>query len=454
VIDPLRMHIDFWNIWKQQSVNRRIFGALITVGGFTFIVNLLATGKELVVAHQFGTGDALDALLIAFLLPSFAINVVAGSFNSALIPTFIRVREKEGSEKAQRLFSSVMVLNTTMLIIVSVVLALTVSFTLPILGSGFSRQKLELTRSLFFVLLPILIMSGLGMTWAAVLNASERFALAAISPMIKPVITAVLLLATGKAWGIYALAAGTVSGFLLETGLLAWGLKREGFHLIPRWYGLDPAMKKVVNQYVPMVAGALLMSSTSLVNQSMAAMLGPGSVSAFNYGTKVLVLVLGIGSTSLSTAVFPHFSRMVGVNDWSGVRHTLKTYSFLIVFTTVPLTVGLIYFSEPLVRLFFERGAFTSGDTYLVSQVQALFLLQVPFYFLSILIVRLISSLQANHILLWGAVISLPLSIILNYLLIQWWGVAGIALSTSMVYFVSFCYLLYMLVSLLKENYS
>jgi putative peptidoglycan lipid II flippase len=258
----------------------------------------------------------------------------------------------------------------------------------------------------------------------------------------------------GKAWGIYALAAGTVCGFLLEAGLLAWGVRRRGFYLVPRWHGLTPPMKKVINQYMPMVAGAFLMSSTSLVNQSMAAMLGPGSVSAFNYGTKVVALVLGIGSISLSTAVFPHFSHMVGVKDWSGVRHTLKTYSYLIVFATVPLAVGLVYFSEPLVRLFFERGAFTSGDTYLVSQVQVLFLLQVPFYFLSILIVRLISSLQANHILLWGAVISLPLSVILNYLFMQWLGVAGIALSTSMVYFVSFCYLLYMLLGLLKENYS
>lgn len=454
MIEALRMNLDFRNIWRQQSVNRRIFSALMTVGGLALVVNLAATAKELVVANQFGTGDALDALLIAFLLPSFAINVVAGSFNAAFIPTFIWVRENEGSEKAQQLFSNVMVCNTTVLIIVSVVLASTVSFTLPILGSGFSRQKLELTHSLFLFLLPILVISGLGITWAAALNASERFALAAISPMMRPVIVVVLLFAMGKAWGVYALAAGTVGGFLLEAGLLAWGLVRQGFYLIPRWYGLDPAMKKVMKQYIPMVAGALLMSSTSLVNQSMAAMLGPGSVSAFNFGTKVVALVLGIGSISLSTAVFPHFSRMVGVNDWSGVRYTLKTYSYLIVFATVPLTIGLVYFSKPLARLFFERGAFTSADTHLVSQVQAFFLLQVPFYFLSILIVRLISSFKANHILLWGAGISLPLSVILNYLFIQQLGVAGIALSTSIVYFVSFCYLFYMLLDLLKENCS
>ncbi|MGA2318551.1 MAG: lipid II flippase MurJ [Thermodesulfobacteriota bacterium] len=122
------MHLDFRNIWQQQSVNRRIFATMITVGGFTFVVNLAATAKELVVANQFGTGDVLDAFLIAFLLPSFAINVVMGSFNAALIPTFIHVRENEGLEKAQQLFSSVTVWNTVVLVIVSVLLAMASSF--------------------------------------------------------------------------------------------------------------------------------------------------------------------------------------------------------------------------------------------------------------------------------------------------------------------------------------
>lgn len=108
---------------------------------------------------------------------------------------------------------------------------------------------------------------------------------------------------------------------------------------------------------------------------------------------------------------------------------------------TVPLTLGLLYFSEPLVRVLFERGAFTAADTHLVAKVQTLFLLHIPFYTLSILLVRLISSLQANHLLMWGAVISLVINIVLNYVLGLWLGVAGIALSTSVVYLVSFCYL-------------
>ena len=449
-MDALRMHLDFRNIWQQQSVNRRIFATMITVGGFTFVVNLAATAKELVVANQFGTGDVLDAFLIAFLLPSFAINVVMGSFNAALIPTFIHVRENEGIEKAQQLFSSVTVWNTVVLVIVSVLLAMASSFILPILGSGFSPEKQALTRSIFFVLLPILAISGLGITWAAVLNASERFALVAISPMIKPIVTVALLVVMGKIWGIYALAAGTVGGVVLEAGLLAWGVRRRGFHLVPRWHGLTPPMKKVINQYMPMVAGAFLMTSTSLIDQSMAAMLGPGSVSTLNYAGKAVTLILGIGSVSLGTAVFPHFSRMVAVYDWAGIRYTLKTYTYLILLVTIPLTLILVFFSESLVRFFFERGAFTSADTWRVSQVQALFLLQVPFYLLGILMVRLISSLKMNRILMQAAIINLFLKITFNYLLMQRLGAAGIALSTTLVYVVSFIYCSIMLYKQIK----
>ena len=450
MIGALRMQIDFRNVWRQQSVNRRIFATMITVGGFTFVVNLAATAKELVVANQFGTGDVLDAFLIAFLLPSFAINVVMGSFNAALIPTFIHVRENEGLEKAQQLFSSVTVWNTIVLVIVSVLLAMASSFILPILGSGFSPEKQALTRSIFFVLLPILAISGLGITWAAVLNASDRFALVAISPMIKPIVTVALLVVMSKIWGIYALAAGTVGGVVLEAGLLAWGVRRRGFHLLPRWHGLTPPMKKVINQYLPMVAGAFFMSSTSLVDQSMAAMLGAGSVSTLNYGGKVLTLILGIGSVSLGTAVFPHFSRMVAASDWAGIRYTLKTYTYLILLVTIPLTLILVFFSESLVRFFFERGAFTSADTWRVSQVQALFLLQVPFYFLGILMVRLISSLKMNRILMQAAIINLFLKITFNYLLMQRLGAAGIALSTTLVYVVSFIYCSIMLYKQIK----
>lgn len=440
MISILRIGFNSWLTWSERSVNRRIFAAMITVGGLTFVVKLAVVAKEVVVAHQFGTADALDAFLIAFLLPSFAMNVVAGSFNAALIPTFIQVREREGRQAAQQLFSSVMVSSTVLLVAVSALLALTARYILPFLGSGFVPEKMGLTCSLLYVLLPALLISGLVTIWAAVLNAGERFALAAMAPIMTPIVIVVALLALGRVWGIYALAIGTVGGFILEAALLAWGLKRQGFSLVPRWHSMNAHMKQVMSQYAPMVAGGLLMGSTTLVDQSMAAMLGSGSVSALSYGNKIVAFILGVGSLGLSTAVFPHFSRMVAVSDWIGVRYTLKTYSRLVLVVTVPFTLILIYFSESIVRLIFERGAFTMADTRIVCQVQAFYLLQVPFYMLGITVVRLISSLKANIVLMKAAFVNLFSNIILNYMLMQWLGIAGIALSTAIVYLISLIY--------------
>jgi len=183
------------------------------------------------------------------------------------------------------------------------------------------------------------------------------------------------------------------------------------------------------------------MGGTAIIAQSMAATLGSGSVSALAYGSKVTTLILGVGSLAVSTAVLPHFSQMVALNNLAGVRHTLVTYSRLILIATLPVTVILIYCSEPLVRLLLQRGAFTEADTQLVSQVQSVYLLQVPLFVLSILFVRVISSLKANHLLLWGTVLNLILCGIFTYILVQWFQVVGIALAITLMTFISTLYL-------------
>jgi putative peptidoglycan lipid II flippase len=142
---------------------------------------------------------------------------------------------------------------------------------------------------------------------------------------------------------------------------------------------------------------------------------------------------------------------MVADNNWSGVHHTFKTYALLITFLSIPITAILFLFSESIISVLFERGAFEAEDTRLVGQVQAYYVLQIPFYILGILTVRLISSLRSNHILMWGAGISLSLNIILNFVFMRWLGVSGIALSTACVYAVSFLFLILMLAKRLRE---
>jgi putative peptidoglycan lipid II flippase len=226
----------------------------------------------------------------------------------------------------------------------------------------------------------MIFLSGACTVYTGVLNAAERFALGAIAPAIVPVAAFVAIAGWGGRFGIEAVAVGTVGGYLLNAVFVARGVTATGVGILPRWPGLTPELRRVIAQYLPVAAGACLLSSTGIVDQAMASMLPSGSVAVLNYGNKSIALLTNLGTAALGTAVLPHFSRMFAHADWRGLRHSLRTWGRLILATTVPLTVVFMILSGPLVALVFERGAFTARDTTVVASVQAMYLLQIPFY--------------------------------------------------------------------------
>ena len=239
-------------------------------------------------------------------------------------------------------------------------------------------------------------------------------------------------------FNVFSLVYGTVIGFALQVVILAFQLIRQRVIILPRWNGLDFYTIQVLKQYLPMATGVFLMSSALLVDQAMASMLEPGSVSTLSYGNKVVTVFLGIGSMAIGTAVLPYFSQMVASKQWEQIKHTLYKYIKIILLVSVPISISIIILSEPLIRIIFERGAFAPETTLAVSEVQIFYALQIPFYVLIILFVRLISALKKNNILFTVATINLVLNILFNLIFISILGVAGIALSTSIVYCLSF----------------
>jgi putative peptidoglycan lipid II flippase len=452
--ESFRSFLTAYSNWKGSSIHRRILGATIIVAVFTGVAKLIFFGKELVVAWQFGTLDALDAFLIAYVVPSFAINLIAGSINAALIPVYVQTREQKGPSAANQLYASVMTLGILFLSIFTGLILLTAPAYLQFLASGFEADKLKLTLHLLYAMSPVIVLSGATTIRGAVLNAVEKFAAPALIPAVTPTLTIALILLGGSLLGIYSLALGLVIGQLAEAFLLGSALKRRGVRTAPAWHGFDENVRQVVQQLLPMVAGTVLMGSMQIVDQAFAASLPAGNVAALNYGNKVVSFPLQIAATAIGTSFLSYFSSMLAKNDWRGARQTLNRYLKLIFLLTVPLTLLLVVFSEPLVGLLLQRGAFTEADTKTVADVQALGALQIPFMLAGILIVRLITAVKANHILMWIALVNLIVNIAADYLLMRIYGVAGIALATSIVSFVSFSLLLVSVSIIVTQNHS
>ncbi|NTV73866.1 MAG: virulence factor MviN [Holophaga sp.] len=420
-----------WRRLTTGSVNRRILGGTLVVGTMGLLIRVISLFKESFVAATFGTGSEYDAFIVALLLPSTIVGILSGSLNSALIPTYIEIREKENQEAAQRLYTTILLWNTILLGALTLGLAWTVRLWLPYLAWGFDPAKLELTRNLTLWTLPMVLLTGFATTWGAILNAGERFALVAIAPALQPVAIILGLSLFCRSWGIHALLFGTMAGVLLETILLGVALARNGHPLMPRWHGVTSAFRKVRAQYGASIAGAFLVSGVSLVDQAFASTLGPRSNSALSYGSKVVGLVLTLGGTALGTAILPQLSRMVANQEWTAIRRFLKVYTGLILAVAVPGTILLILMSTFLVKTLFQNGHFTADDTALVVRVQVFYALRLPFSACGILVTRTLTAMRANHFLMAFAVGSFTINAALDYLLIQTFGIAGITLSTS-----------------------
>jgi putative peptidoglycan lipid II flippase len=440
--------------FKKESVKHKILSAAVVVAIFTILAQAFGFAKELAVAAWFGTGDALDAFLIALLIPTFIVNILSGSITAAFLPAFIRTYKEKSLSEAQLLLSGVVFWFIVCCLFITGLLILTIPVYTPVLASGFSFEKQKLTKIILASLMPIVLFKGLSNICAGLLNAFERFALAAVVPLSVSLAIIVFVISCGRILGIYALALGTIAGFMIETVVLFIAVVRRGLSLRPRYVSLAGEMRVVTGQFWPKVAGTLLMGSTELVNKGMAAGLISGSVASLTYGNKIVAVIVTLASTAIGTAVLPYFSKMVADRDWQSILTTVKVYLKLIFGLSLPVVAAICLFSEPLVRIVFARGAFTVQDAEVVSSIQTFFALQIPFYVAGVMVGRLIWSLQANRILMWGGAINLVLTIILNLWFIDLMGLQGIALSTSCVYCVSFLYLSFFTRKLIRHRSS
>lgn len=430
--------IGLWRTAASGSVNQRIFHALTTIVAVSAAVKVAFVMKDIIVAGTFGLGDELDAFLIALVIPAYATTMLTQSFAGAFMPTYIRVRNSEGAAAASRLLSHAMAMSFVLLAALAGPLAALGLPLLKVIAPNFSEAKLALAYHAYLVLLAIVVLDGQLSLWGAVLNAGEKFALVAFTPIVTPLVVIAAVSTFGlKAPSVDVLAWATVAGCAAELAVVGWALARRGLLPVPRWLaGMRPA-RDVLRQYVPLMLSAMIMGASTVVDQAMASWHGSGSVAALNYGMKIPGILTATGLVGLGTAVYPHFSRLVAAGDYAALRHTLKTYIRWIVILSVPLTLVFMAGSEWLVRMLFERGAFTPADTALVARVQQMYLLQVPFFVLGILGVRALMAMSKSHFLTGVSVVNLAVGVTGNLIFMRWFGVTGIALSNSVVYMIS-----------------
>jgi len=416
---------------RTPSAQHGILFDTLTVSAFTTLAKFMGAAKAVALARVFGAGAALDTYLLAFLIPSFLADVFCGSLVPVLVPKLVEFAHRDGRSKAIHLYGSVLRRSFRLSCGAAAAVAAGAVIVATV-GVGNPGVNLRLLGVLTILMTPILPLSSAANVWRAVLNSQGRFAVPAFTITLTPTIIILGILLAGKSQGIWILAVGTSIASLAEVLVLGIGLHRAGFPILPPPRERSFSLLDVRHEYGYLVAATAMSAGTAFIGQSMAAVLGAGSVSILNYGTRLVTVLMAIGPAALSVTILPRFSHMAAAGDWERLRQSLWRILAGSVAVASATAVLLIVFSIPIVRLSLQRGAFTAADTRLVASVQVFSLMQLPFILGITILMRVLSALKANRVLLPFSGAALVVSTGLNYALMTRYGVAGLALAASL----------------------
>jgi len=181
-----------------------------------------------------------------------------------------------------------------------------------------------------------------------------------------------------------------------------------------------------------LLAGQALGSFIGIIDQFFAAHLDTGAIATLSYANRILSLIQGLGAVAVARATLPVFSRIQA--EGGGQLHRVATHwvRLLFVLGGAAMMVGW-YLAPWVVKLLFERGAFTAGNTRAATEVLRYGLPQLPFYFASLVLGSYACSQRRYILLFWSGVIGIIVKIIANAMLVPLLGVKGIALAWAVV---------------------
>jgi len=188
---------------------------------------------------------------------------------------------------------------------------------------------------------------------------------------------------------------------------------------------------------VPVTLGLGLINVNAVIDMAFASrVLDPDlAPTAIQKAFLVYMLPQGMFSVAIATVLFPTMARQASVarqtGDYRGFASTVSTGLRQIAFLLIPAAVVSAVLAEPIIRILFQRGAFTPDQTPVVASALAAFSLGLVFNGSMLMLNRAFFSLEENWIPTRIALGNLFLNAILDYPLAKWLGIWGIPLATA-----------------------
>lgn len=410
--------------------------AFATVSGMTLISRITGFVRDILIAGVLGAGLAADAFLIAFQFPNLFRRLFAeGAFSAGFVPIFSEILEKEGRKKARKFAEEAGAVLAVALLVFVLVMMISMPIALFAIAPGFDQipGQMERATDLARIAFPYLFFISLVSLQSGVLNALDRFAAAAATPILLnlTLISAVLYALGTGVDAAQALAWGVSLAGVVQFAWLAWRVRAAGMPLGLVRPRLSPRVKQLLKRILPVVFGASLYQLNLLVDKIIATLVAVGAVSWLYFADRVNQLPLGVIGVGIGVALLPMLSRSIQGGEDNEALYAQNRAVEISLMLTLPAAVGLLVLAGPIAATLYERGAFTASDREAVAAALAAFAAGLPAYVLIKALAPGFFGRQDTATPVKISVAAMIVNIILNLILMWPFGHVGIALATA-----------------------
>jgi putative peptidoglycan lipid II flippase len=297
-------------------------------------------------------------------------------------------------------------------------------------------------------MLPFLVFISLSAVVMGMLNTKGKFFVPAMASsffnlgsIVGGVSLAYILPKYGQP-AIVGMAIGTLIGGAMQLGIQLPTLLKTGFRYRPTLDLRDPGLHRILKLMIPATIGLSATQINIFVNTNFASTCGDGAVSWLYYAFRLVQLPIGVFGVALSIAMLPVLAKQAAEKNIPQMKKTMISSLTMVFILTLPATVWLMMLSEPIIRMIYERGAFTSFDTLATANTLTFFSIGLFAYSANKVLVPAFYALDKTRYPVIASFIAVACNIVIVSFTIDRFQHLAIAFSTSCTMLINFIFLM------------
>jgi putative peptidoglycan lipid II flippase len=364
-----------------MPTKRQIFQSSMVVGFFSLLGGLTGILVDTSIAAKLGLSRSSDTFYVAITVPYIITNLLSATGQFSLVPFFAALDARHSAQELWRGFSYAV---SVLLLGLSGIAALGAAGTpwlIRGIAPGLTPQQTEFAAQLGRWLLIIIIPAGVAEVFRSFLLSQRRFALPSAAGFIRNTTVVACIVLGFPRYREFSIVLGYFAGYLLQFVILGGQILVS----FPARYSLTlagggEAFRNLRGAGTAQVGSAVAWQGVVVAERMIASFLPPGTLTALNWGFKIMSTLAELLAGSVGTASLPAlakaFSRRAKAEERKTFQDTLEISLALV----SPAMVFCLMLARNIMRLVFERGNFTPEATTLMSTVFFYYSLSLLFF--------------------------------------------------------------------------